>query len=96
MMEYIEKHSVARLSGATPGYVGYDEGGQLTEAVRWKPCAVTLFDEIEKAPRTCSTLLQVPDDDRITRNECQEPGSRLVRMRLFRRRRLRSVSMSRR
>ena len=55
MSEYMEKHSVARLIGAPPGYVGYDEGGQLTEAVRRKPYSVILFDEIERRIRTCST-----------------------------------------
>jgi ATP-dependent Clp protease ATP-binding subunit ClpB len=67
MSEYMEKHSVARLIGAPPGYVGYDEGGQLTEAVRRKPYAVVLFDEIEKAhPDIFNVLLQVLDDGRIT------------------------------
>ena len=67
MSEYMEKHSVARLIGAPPGYVGYDEGGQLTEAVRRKPFAVILFDEIEKAhPDVFNVLLQVLDDGRIT------------------------------
>ena len=67
MSEYMEKHSVARLVGAPPGYVGYDEGGQLTEAVRRKPYAVVLFDEIEKAhPDVFNVLLQVLDDGRIT------------------------------
>ena len=67
MMEYMEKHSVARMIGAPPGYVGYDEGGQLTEAVRRKPYAVILFDEIEKAhPDVFNVLLQVLDDGRIT------------------------------
>ena len=67
MSEYMEKHSVARLVGAPPGYVGYDEGGQLTEAVRRKPYAVVLFDEIEKAhPDVFNILLQVLDDGRIT------------------------------
>jgi ATP-dependent Clp protease ATP-binding subunit ClpB len=67
MSEYMEKHSVARLIGAPPGYVGYDEGGQLTEAVRRKPYAVILFDEIEKAhPDVFNVLLQVLDDGRIT------------------------------
>jgi ATP-dependent Clp protease ATP-binding subunit ClpB len=65
--EYMEKHSVARLIGAPPGYVGYDEGGQLTEAVRRKPYAVVLFDEIEKAhPDVFNVLLQVLDDGRVT------------------------------
>jgi ATP-dependent Clp protease ATP-binding subunit ClpB len=63
----MEKHSVARMIGAPPGYVGYDEGGQLTEAVRRKPYAVVLFDEIEKAhPDVFNVLLQVLDDGRIT------------------------------
>ena len=67
MSEYMEKHSVSRLVGAPPGYVGYDEGGQLTEAVRRKPYAVVLFDEIEKAhPDVFNILLQVLDDGRIT------------------------------
>ena len=67
MSEYMEKHSVARLIGAPPGYIGYDEGGQLTEAVRRKPYSVVLFDEIEKAhPDVFNTLLQVLDDGRIT------------------------------
>ncbi len=67
MSEYMEKHSVARLIGAPPGYVGYEEGGQLTEAVRRKPYTVVLFDEIEKAhPDVFNVLLQVLDDGRIT------------------------------
>ena len=67
MSEYMEKHSVARLIGAPPGYVGYDEGGQLTEAVRRKPYSVVLFDEVEKAhPEVLNVLLQVLDDGRIT------------------------------
>ena len=67
MSEYMEKHSVARLIGAPPGYVGYDEGGQLTEAVRRKPYSVILFDEIEKAhPDVFNALLQIMDDGRIT------------------------------
>jgi len=67
MSEYMEKFSVSRLIGAPPGYVGYDEGGQLTEAVRRKPYAVVLFDEIEKAhPDVFNVLLQVLDDGRIT------------------------------
>lgn len=67
MSEYMEKYSVSRLIGAPPGYVGYDEGGQLTEAVRRKPYAVILFDEIEKAhPDVLNVLLQVLDDGRIT------------------------------
>lgn len=67
MSEYMEKHSVSRLIGAPPGYVGYDEGGQLTEAVRRRPYAVVLFDEVEKAhPDVYNVLLQVLDDGRIT------------------------------
>jgi ATP-dependent Clp protease ATP-binding subunit ClpB len=67
MSEYMEKHAVARLIGAPPGYIGYDEGGQLTEAVRRRPYAVVLFDEIEKAhPDVFNALLQVLDDGRLT------------------------------
>ncbi len=67
MSEYMEKHSVSRLIGAPPGYVGYDEGGQLTEAVRRRPYSVVLFDEIEKAhPDVFNVLLQVLDDGRVT------------------------------
>ena len=67
MSEYMEKHSVSRLIGAPPGYIGYDEGGQLTEAVRRKPYSVVLFDEVEKAhPDVFNVLLQVLDDGRIT------------------------------
>ena len=67
MSEYSEKHSVARLVGAPPGYVGYDEGGQLTEAVRRRPYSVVLFDEVEKAhPDVFDILLQVLDDGRLT------------------------------
>ncbi|MDE6208561.1 MAG: ATP-dependent chaperone ClpB [Lachnospiraceae bacterium] len=70
MSEYMEKHSVSRLVGAPPGYVGYDEGGQLTEAVRRKPYSVILFDEIEKAhPDVFNILLQVLDDGRITNSQ---------------------------
>lgn len=70
MSEYQEKHSVSRLVGAPPGYVGYDEGGQLTEAVRRKPYSVVLLDEIEKAhPDTFNVLLQVLDDGRLTDNK---------------------------
>lgn len=70
MSEYMEKHSVSRLIGAPPGYVGYDEGGQLTEAVRRKPYSVILFDEIEKAhPDVFNILLQVLDDGRLTDNQ---------------------------
>ena len=67
MSEYMEKHTVARLIGAPPGYVGYEEGGQLTEAVRRRPYAVILLDEIEKAhPDVFNTLLQIMDDGRLT------------------------------
>ena len=67
MSEYMEKHAVSRLIGAPPGYIGHDEGGQLTEAVRRKPYAVILFDEIEKAhPDVFNTLLQLLDDGRLT------------------------------
>ncbi|WP_171993128.1 AAA family ATPase, partial [Klebsiella pneumoniae] len=67
MSEYGERHTVARLVGAPPGYVGYDEGGQLTEKVRRKPYSVLLLDEIEKAhPDVYNILLQVFDDGRLT------------------------------
>jgi ATP-dependent Clp protease ATP-binding subunit ClpB len=67
MSEYMEKHSVARLIGAPPGYVGYDEGGQLTETVRRRPYSVILFDEIEKAhPDVFNVMLQILDDGRVT------------------------------
>ena len=70
MSEYQERHSVSRLVGAPPGYVGYDEGGQLTEAVRRKPYSVVLLDEIEKAhPDTFNVLLQVLDEGRLTDNK---------------------------
>ena len=70
MSEYMEKHAVSRLIGAPPGYVGYEEGGQLTEAVRRKPYSVILFDEIEKAhPDVFNTLLQLLDDGRLTNNQ---------------------------
>jgi len=70
MSEYMEKHSASRLIGAPPGYVGYDEGGQLTEAVRRKPYSVVLFDEIEKAhPDVLNILLQILDDGRVTDNQ---------------------------
>ena len=70
MSEYMEKHSVSRLIGAPPGYVGYDEGGQLTEAVRRKPYSVILLDEIEKAhPDVFNILLQLLDDGRLTDNQ---------------------------
>jgi len=67
MSEYMEKHSVSRLVGSPPGYIGYDEGGQLTEAVRRKPFSVVLFDEVEKAhPDVFNTLLQILEDGRLT------------------------------
>ena len=67
MSEYMERHAVARLVGAPPGYVGYDEGGQLTEAIRRRPHAVLLFDEVEKAhPEVFNILLQILDDGRLT------------------------------
>ena len=67
MSEYMEKHSISRLVGAPPGYVGYDEGGQLTEAVRRNPYTIVLLDEIEKAhPDVFNILLQVLDDGRLT------------------------------
>jgi ATP-dependent Clp protease ATP-binding subunit ClpB len=70
MSEYQEKHTVSRLVGAPPGYVGYDEGGQLTEAGRRKPYSVVLLDEIEKAhPDVFNVLLQVLDDGRLTDNK---------------------------
>ena len=70
MSEWQEKHTVSRLIGAPPGYVGYDEGGQLTEAVRRKPYSVVLFDEIEKAhPDVFNILLQILDDGRLTDNK---------------------------
>lgn len=67
MSEYMEKASVSRLIGAAPGYVGYEQGGQLTEAVRRRPYSVVLFDEVEKAnPEIFDVLLQVLDDGRLT------------------------------
>ncbi|MDD3045869.1 MAG: AAA family ATPase, partial [Candidatus Delongbacteria bacterium] len=70
MSEYMESHSVSRLIGPPPGYVGYDEGGQLTDAVRKKPFSIVLFDEIEKAhPQVFNILLQVLDDGRLTDNK---------------------------
>ena len=67
MSEYMEKHSVSRLIGAPPGYVGYEEGGYLTEAIRRRPYSVVLFDEIEKAhPEVFNTMLQILDDGRLT------------------------------
>jgi len=77
MSEYMEKHSVARLIGAPPGYVGYDEGGALTEAVRRRPYQVVLFDEIEKAhPDVFNVLLQVLDDGRLTDGQGHAVGFR--------------------
>src|SRR5690606_9720648 len=73
MSEYQERHAVSRLVGAPPGYVGYDEGGQLTEAVRRKPYSIILLDEIEKAhPDTFNVLLQVLDDGRLTDSRGRE------------------------
>jgi ATP-dependent Clp protease ATP-binding subunit ClpB len=73
MSEYMEKHAVARLIGAPPGYVGYEEGGQLTEAIRRRPYAVVLFDEIEKAhPDVFNIMLQVMDDGRLTDGQGRE------------------------
>ena len=70
MSEYMEKHTVSRLIGAPPGYVGYDEGGQLSEAVRRKPYSIVLLDEIEKAhPDVLNILLQILDDGRVTDNK---------------------------
>src|SRR5216683_4116416 len=67
MSEYMEKHAVSRLIGAPPGYIGHDEGGQLTEAVRRRPYSVVLFDEIEKAhPDVFNALLQILEDGRLT------------------------------
>src|SRR6202041_2530758 len=67
MSEYMEKHAVSRMIGAPPGYVGYDEGGQLTEQVRRRPYSVVLFDEIEKAhPDVFNSMLQIMDDGRLT------------------------------
>ena len=67
MSEFMEQHSISRLIGAPPGYVGYDQGGNLTEEVRRKPYSVILFDEIEKAhPEILNVLLQVLDDGRLT------------------------------
>ena len=75
MSEYMEKHSVSRLIGAPPGYVGYEEGGTLTEYIRRKPYAVVLFDEIEKAhPDVFNVLLQVLDDGRLTDGSIPRAG----------------------
>jgi ATP-dependent Clp protease ATP-binding subunit ClpB len=77
MSEYMEKHSVSRLIGAPPGYVGYDQGGQLTEAVRRRPYSVILFDEIEKAhPDVFNVLLQLLDDGRLTDGQGKVVGFR--------------------
>ena len=73
MSEYMEKHAVSRLIGAPPGYVGYEEGGQLTEAIRRRPYAVVLFDEIEKAhPDVFNIMLQIMDDGRLTDGQGRE------------------------
>src|SRR5262249_11866090 len=73
MSEYMEKHAVARLVGAPPGYVGYEEGGQLTEQIRRRPYAVVLFDEIEKAhPDVFNIMLQIMDDGRLTDGQGRE------------------------
>ena len=80
MSEYMEKHSVSRLIGAPPGYVGYEEGGALTEAVRRRPYQVVLFDEIEKAhPDVFNVLLQVLDDGRLTDGQGRTVDFRNVR-----------------
>ena len=72
MSEYMEKHTVSRMLGAPPGYIGYDEGGLLTDAVRRKPYAVILLDEIEKAhPDIFNILLQVLDDGRLTDSKAE-------------------------
>jgi len=72
MSEYMERNAVSRLLGAPPGYVGYEEGGQLTEAIRKRPYAVLLLDEIEKAhPEVFNILLQVLDDGRLTDSQCR-------------------------
>ena len=77
MSEYMEKHAVARLIGAPPGYVGYEEGGQLTEAIRRRPYAVVLFDEIEKAhPDVFNIMLQIMDDGRLTDGQGREVSFR--------------------
>jgi ATP-dependent Clp protease ATP-binding subunit ClpB len=80
MSEYMEKHAVARLIGAPPGYVGFEEGGQLTEAIRRRPYAVILFDEIEKAhPDVFNIMLQILDDGRLT--DSQGPHGGLPQLR---------------
>ena len=82
MSEYMEKYSVSRLIGAPPGYVGYDQGGQLTEVVRRRPYSVILFDEIEKAhPDVFNILLQVLDDGRLT--DGQGENRRLYQYRYY-------------
>ena len=79
MSEYQEKFSVSRLIGAPPGYVGYDEGGQLTEAVRRKPYSVVLFDEVEKAhPDVFNLLLQVLDEGHLTDGKVRRAGAGVV------------------
>ena len=75
MSEYMEKHTVSRLVGSPPGYVGFEEGGQLTEAVRTKPYSVVLFDEIEKAhPDVFNILLQILEDGRVTDSQGKNRG----------------------
>jgi ATP-dependent Clp protease ATP-binding subunit ClpB len=75
MSEYQERHTVSRLVGAPPGYVGYEEGGQLTEAVRRKPYSVVLFDEVDKAHTDVfNALLQVLDDGRLTSSSSRSPS----------------------
>jgi ATP-dependent Clp protease ATP-binding subunit ClpC len=79
MSEYMERHTVSKLIGAPPGYVGFGEGGKLTEAVRRKPFSVVLFDEIEKAhPDVFNVLLQVIEDGRLTGGWVGGRGGRLV------------------
>lgn len=75
MSEYMERHSVSKLIGAPPGYIGYGEGGKLTEAVRRRPCSIVLFDEIEKAhPDVFSILLQIMEDGRLTDSQVGSQG----------------------
>ena len=77
MSEFAEKHTVSRLFGAPPGYVGYDEGGQLTEKVRRKPFSVVLFDEVEKAhPDIFNSLLQILEEGRLTDSQGRKVDSR--------------------
>lgn len=79
MSEYMEKHTVSRLVGSPPGYVGFDEGGQLTEKVRRKPYSVILFDEIEKAhPDVFNILLQILDDGRLTDSQAERLTSKTL------------------